>query len=88
MDALGLEQHLASNIMIGLGAAETFIRLFSSFVGDHLKGWVLPIYTGLCIGLCLVNIMGIYATNAVHITLYVIGQCSLHLYISFGGQLI
>ena len=74
---MGLAQDFASKIMTALGIGDTFGRFGASIAGDYFKGWVLPMYTVLAIGLALVNILGTFATNAVHITIYAVGLCSL-----------
>ena len=83
MDSMGVEQNMASNIMIVMGVAETFSRFGSSLVGDQFKGWVLPIYTGLAIGLTITNVLGYFSTNVVHIIIYGIGQWSFYSFYLF-----
>ena len=77
MDSLHIPQNISSNIMIILGGTDTVGRIFISLLGDRLKGYTLPMYTGLAIGMSMVNGMGAFATTEVHMILYASGRYSL-----------
>ena len=73
MESMDIPPNISSKIMIIVGCTDTVSRIFFSLLADRLKGWILPMYTGLAIGLSVLNGFGAFATTEVHMILYAAG---------------
>ncbi len=74
MDKLDIPQSDSSMAMMVMGGTEVITRIVVSFLGDHIKGYMLHMYIICCFMLIITNILGYFALTFLHFTIYVVGK--------------
>ena len=88
MANMGIHQSQASKAMVVMGTADLVGRATISYLGNHVKGFMLHIYSAICLVLCVANVLAYFATSLKYLICYVAGRYCLVAITTLGSGMV